>query len=480
MKNKTIIIGFDLGHGNTALTWSDCDPKKEPKSLTIYNRKVEMTVIANKEIGEGVVIGENAFLNIETSENIYIYFKSRVFANPEEEDKLIKFVNAIYQHLFYEGDPQLTEQNSYLFVIGYPSGWKEGERDDYRKVIQDKSKSKLADKNVLLIPESRAAFMQAKENKKCTQEQLRKSVLVIDLGSSTTDYTGVKYHEVKPLEFGYDLGGHLIDLQIFARTVSEHPQRQIIEELIGTANRNFFDIIFRKKNKNIYQRRFQYYCRKAKEEFFRKFNENPKWYQEQPDLTVDIEIESTPYNNEYIDFQPKVSYSLIQDIVNSPLKELEEEKSWNEIFCEQLEEVKKALGRENYFPSAIFLTGGASRMNEDIISSVIAANDLSTASLFELERQYLENPLDESPWIKPVPSSSKQLLFPYFLRLEQIGKPQENNWSNLFTALQTALTSCHIPEGYSLIFIISSDGSKCSCLQTETLMLANRTICCSH
>jgi molecular chaperone DnaK (HSP70) len=65
--------------------------------------------------------------------------------------------------------------------------------------------------------------MQAKEAGKLDYDKLRSAVLIVDIGSSTTDFTLVKsLHEI-PLDFGRNaLGASLIDKAIFARTLANH------------------------------------------------------------------------------------------------------------------------------------------------------------------------------------------------------------------------------------------------------------------
>ena len=62
-----------------------------------------------------------------------------------------------------------------------------------------------------MVRESRAAFIYARDSGGITPEQLRTSVLVIDIGSSTTDLTHVSGTEARDLPVGAALGASLID-----------------------------------------------------------------------------------------------------------------------------------------------------------------------------------------------------------------------------------------------------------------------------
>ncbi|NJL81134.1 MAG: hypothetical protein HC917_24335, partial [Richelia sp. SM2_1_7] len=58
--HNTRIIGFDLGHGETALTWVRADNQEtSPQSFLINNRKSQITAIAHHP-QRGIIIGEMA------------------------------------------------------------------------------------------------------------------------------------------------------------------------------------------------------------------------------------------------------------------------------------------------------------------------------------------------------------------------------------------------------------------------------------
>jgi len=87
-----------------------------------------------------------------------------------------------------------------------------------------------------------------------------------------------------------------------------------------------------------------------------------------------------------------------------------------------------------------------------------AASMISRSLLFCLKRKHLEVPFKSAQFIQPLPSSRTLVEEPYFLRLEQIGGPMNGSFDHALTALQTALSACHSPDRYTLIFLVSSDG----------------------
>ncbi len=88
------------------------------------------------------------------------------------------------------------------------------------------------------------------------------------------------------------------------------------------------------------------------------------------------------------------------------------------------------------------------------------ANAMSQSLLFSLGRQYLDVPFEQAAHIQPVSLGEVSLEEPYFLRVEQVGSSVVGSPQQPFTALQTALSACHAPGRYTLMFIVSSDGHK--------------------
>lgn len=88
-----------------------------------------------------------------------------------------------------------------------------------------------------------------------------------------------------------------------------------------------------------------------------------------------------------------------------------------------------------------------------------AANLISRSLLFSLRRQHLDVPFINAQVIQPLPPPDRLLIEePCFLRLEQIGGSVSGSFDHALTALQTALSACHAPDQYTLIFLVASDG----------------------
>ncbi|MBD2772299.1 Hsp70 family protein [Iningainema tapete] len=347
------IIGFDLGHGETALTWVRANNQDTPQSLLINNRKSQTTAIAHHP-QRGTIIGEMAY-QMPDAAIFEIAFKTRKFDDTVYKKNLKDFVNTIYKHLIETNQIQL-EDNNYFF-IGCPSGWWQEEIETYKQILSEDCLP-----NLRVVKESRAALMHAKESGIFTIEELQNSVLVIDIGSSTTDYTLVKGMSDTPIDFGYDLGASLIDKAILKKTLECYRQyreghEEILrlgellkdEEILQLEEIEQLEKIFAQSP--LYKNRCELRCRKAKEEYFN--------YQDTYEDNL-VNVGSEDIQRKF-KFLPLVNGKIMNAIINQSLPELGN-KSWRDAFDDQLQVTKQKLEQQGIQPSAILLTGSASKM----------------------------------------------------------------------------------------------------------------------
>jgi hypothetical protein len=348
------IIGFDLGHGETSLAWLRVDYQETtPQSLLINNRRSQITAIAHHP-NKGIILGEMAY-HMPDATIFEIAFKNRKFDNVLLQRTIQEFVSAIYKHLIETNQIQLEEQN--YFFIGCPSGWWQEEIESYKHILSENCLP-----NVTVVKESRAALMHAKESGIFTIEELQKSVLVIDIGSSTTDYTIVKGMSDIPVDFGHDLGASLIDKEILKKTLEYHRQyregreellklRELLsdEEILQLEEIAQLEKLFAENL--LYKNRCELRCRKAKEEYF-------TYYDSYEETIVNVGSEDIQRK---LKFLPLVNGKVMKAILNQPLPELDN-KSWLSAFRDQLQVVKNKLDKQDIQPSAILLTGSASKM----------------------------------------------------------------------------------------------------------------------
>ncbi|MBE9107771.1 Hsp70 family protein, partial [Nostoc cf. edaphicum LEGE 07299] len=323
-------IGFDLGHGETAVAKAIVESIEPPQMLEINNKKNQITALGwHPKLG--YLVGEQALIQAGVTQ-LTISFKQKPNNDPKYRETISTFV-ATYYRLLKESK-QLAGGESSYFYIGCPSGWTISDRTEYQKLLQEAGIPQL---NV--VPESRAAFMQAKEAGKLEYDKLLASVLIVDIGSSTTDFTLVKSLEEIPIDFGSNtLGASLIDKAIFARTLANHEQKALLEKVF--------------KEYPHHQARCELACRKAKEDYF----SNEQLYSDPESFARGFES-----INEQIYFIPQVNKLMMEEILNQPLPELENH-SWIKSFRNSLKEAKEKLEKLGIVPKLVLMTGGASRM----------------------------------------------------------------------------------------------------------------------
>ncbi len=323
-------IGFDLGHGETAVAKAMVESIEPPQMLEINNKKNQVTALGwHPKLG--YLVGEQALIQAGVTQ-LTISFKQKPNNDPKYRETISTFV-ATYYRLLKESK-QVEEKEGSYFYIGCPSGWSVSDRLEYQKLLQEAGIPQL---NV--VPESRAAFMQAKEAGKLEYDKLVGSVLIVDIGSSTTDFTLVKSLEEIPIDFGSNtLGASLIDKAIFAQTLANHEQKALLEKVF--------------KEYPHHQARCELACRKAKEDYF----SNEQLYSDPESFARGFES-----INEQIYFIPQVNKLLMEEILNQPLPELEHH-SWIKSFRNSLTEAKQKLEKLGIVPKLVLMTGGASRM----------------------------------------------------------------------------------------------------------------------
>ena len=251
------IVGFDLGHGETAVSVCHQSDDAKPQELDVWGGGMKSVVTA---VGwhpeQGVVVGTTALTNAKVEKSC-ICFKGDPLGRPDESMAAAEERNRIVQAYFKAWCDKLVQNNqvsadgSTRYYVGCPSGWSRKSIDRYQKMLAE-----IAGVHVTIIKESRAAFVNTVESKTSTLalEDLRKNVLIVDIGSSTTDLTLV--HDLLDEDFGNpQLGAALIDQTMFRNTLAQSSDRAQWEEAFA-------------KNPKL-RARCEIACRTSKEKYFR-------------------------------------------------------------------------------------------------------------------------------------------------------------------------------------------------------------------
>lgn len=202
-------VGLDLGDGESAIAWVDNSGETDPWIFQRTSGEVGvLTAIAdgaqhNKFFGEAAVLQPEAkYVKISFKER-----PARTSAGIVPTIAAVEFAK-LFVIEFLQARKEVAEDC--LIYVGYPAGWNPNvEVDIYRQQLADA----LRPYGLAMVAESQSAFIDV-HDAAGTDASLRPA-LVIDVGSSTTDFTLVS-DRVKNLPFGSELGCRMIDRSLAA------------------------------------------------------------------------------------------------------------------------------------------------------------------------------------------------------------------------------------------------------------------------
>ncbi len=325
MENKTMdavteSIGFDLGHAETSVTQASMDATKEPKVLDVQGQKTIITAVA--EANGRVLVGEDACMG-RNPEGLKVAFKSPDLKNPATRRPTKLFAQRIVELL--TESKQIEGGARSLFVVGCPSGWGRAAHRDYAALLQEAGMQQ-----VQIVPESRAAFLAARQSGEVPPEDLEGAVLIVDIGSSTTDFTFVVQRELRPVDFGHnELGAGILDKIILERSLTAD-LNELFEEYPQ------------------YKAQCLLFSKKVKESYFNSNNTQ--------EVPADI---AKKIGEKRILFEIEIGDDDMAEILSTPIDELGG-LAWPSAFQKELQSVREKTA--DIPPTIILLTGGASRM----------------------------------------------------------------------------------------------------------------------
>ena len=328
-KSAAEFVGFDLGHGESALGRAFGATTREPEILEYRGERSFVTAVAKTK--DGVKIGADA-VNLSFmagAPQVWVKFKDRKMSGPDVAVPTQLFTKTLIEGLASESIIRGAKDSR--FIIGCPSGWDDGIKKSYQKLFEGAGL-----KTVRIVPESRAAVMAALEQGYLSIEDAKASVLIVDIGSSTTDFTYSRDLEAE--DVGHNvLGSGLLDTEIFNLNLARQKSRRHIDKLL--------------KKYPHYRPIMEYWCRQAKEAYFTG-----------EDKPVEM-IKRLPVNGGIL-FEIKIDKTDADKILNTPLKSLND-YSWKAAFDYALKDTIEQLGGRA--PDTILLTGGASRLPLSLI-----------------------------------------------------------------------------------------------------------------
>ncbi|MPY56351.1 Hsp70 family protein [Streptomyces spongiae] len=337
--SSVVVVGFDLGHGETALAKTYTDKTASPVVVDLGSTgsgRQHVTAVGEHPT-RGVLVGREA-IDASGVTSLYLAFKSPEIDRDDVRTPIHLFVDKVGRDA-RERDQDLSGRRTVRWVFGAPSGWDKELRRSYAELL---GQAGLGD--VEVVPESRAAMLYARDagEVQVEQGQLGGTVLVIDLGSSTADFTSLLgYQTGPPLDTGLQLGAGLIDRTILERQLDRHPMNEQLQEILQESR---FERL-----------RLELMCREAKETFFRTDRSR---FVDDPEATVGG-VRKMPTRSGSVYFEVELTAAEMDAAVNAPQPSLGG-RTWRQAFRDSLDDVARTMGQQ---PDMVLLTGGASRMH---------------------------------------------------------------------------------------------------------------------
>jgi len=328
--------GFDLGDGESTLARVGSSGVSYPEIIDVDGKKVTITVWAVMRNGE-VRIGENAARSAASAVRSAARFKRRFLDTQSDSAALIRDFSArVFESLRDSGALVGGEKSNSVYV-GCPAGWDTENRARYRRIFET-----IGFPNPKVVSESRAVMVGAiQSNSVRDYVDLRtKSVLVIDIGSSTTDFAYINKGKETEIRTGGEvsLGGGVMDELLLEASVQASGHEEDLRQIFSESESWLVDC--------------ELHARHLKELYYsRPAGEREEECRDSLLITYD----------EPVILDLVMNSAVSHRITEEPCPQLNG-KSFRSVFTAGLREVRGSIGEEP--PELLFLTGGVSRMEE--------------------------------------------------------------------------------------------------------------------
>ena len=327
-------FGFDLGDAESAVARLHKEDQVVPEMLTVVGEQSFITAYAQLASGE-LLIGEKACYADNVTKR-KIRFKSRFLTDRSSAADVKSFAAGVLGELYGSGD--LIKNEDCSFYVGCPAGWNKNSREHYREIFESAGYPP-----VKIISESRAAMVSACQSKhlQIGVDILSKPVLVVDIGSSTTD-------------FAYIMGGKEVEMQTAGEVVlgGGIMDEILLQESIDAAG------LSKKKIKAVFEASdawknyAEFAARRLKEKYF---SDEDYWSTHECKETIVMHYDRP------VKFTLRMDSTIAKRLVNKKTSSLNG-RSWKDVFIASLKDVRANITGD--LPELIFLTGGVSKLLE--------------------------------------------------------------------------------------------------------------------
>ena len=325
-------FGFDLGDAESAIARLSKEDQVAPEMLTVVGEQSFITAYAQLTSGE-LLIGEKACY-ADSVVKRKLRFKSRFLSDRGVAADVKSFDAGVLGELYGSGD--LIRNENCSFYIGCPAGWDRNTREHYREIFESAGYPPAK-----IISESRAAMVSACQSRhlQIGVDILSKPVLVVDIGSSTTD-------------FAYIMGGKEVEMQTAGEVVlgGGIMDEILLEESVASAG------LGRKKIQSVFDaseawRTYaEFAARRLKEKYY---SDEDYWSTHECKESVVLHYDRP------VKLTIKMDRKIADKLVNKKVSRLGN-RSFRDVFIASLKDVRDHISGSQ--PELIFLTGGVSKL----------------------------------------------------------------------------------------------------------------------
>ena len=326
--------GFDLGDAESAVTRIVRGEGNAPEVIPVQESGSFITAYAMKRDGQ-LLIGEGACYDPDVLVR-RLRFKSRFLTDSAAGKDIRSFAAGVLGELLLSG--ALVRGDDQCFYIGCPAGWDKTAREEYRALFESAGYPPLK-----IVSESRAALVSACRSRhlQVGYDILSKPVLVVDIGSSTTDFAYIMSGKEVELKTGGEvaLGGGIMDEILLNEAVDASPEPERLRSIFAE------------------NEAWRTYCEFAARRLKEKYYSDVEYWEKEPlTRTISIRTQRLPAR-----LKLTMSPEIADRLLNKKTDRLEG-RSFRRAFTDSLKQVRESISDPQ--PELIFMTGGVSRMRE--------------------------------------------------------------------------------------------------------------------
>jgi len=367
-QNIDYLIGIDFGHGETTASYYDINGRQSPNKgeklhkLMLSNdgnrKKVYSAFYTTKEGLSCLVTNRQDF----SKPGIRAGFKAPIadIKRDWRGEAMSQFIKAVFEAIKeHNGFLNKSGQPNYLIFVACPSQWTElpeNAASAYKDFIEESGMPVE-----LMLKESDAAFL------KWRHVVADKNVLVIDLGSSTIDFTAYKDSK-RIAALGRPCGASKVEhlLSDFC-----NPNAAALDRIKNWMKSRGID-------SSLIEESCLLFIREKKEHFYTH-------YWEENNSGIDISVRESQYTD-VPSTERLMDCELSKDKVNEIVRQ------YNDELRNVLDEIKDELREDHQFiPNHVILSGGASRMYfvKDLINEIFNCDEENGTLQVDKEPEYV-------------------------------------------------------------------------------------------